>query len=382
MAVEPATPDGSAGPSSSLRERLARFVRRTRERAESARSALTVHGVTYAAVNSFLLLINLFTSPGFLWCLFPLSAWGIGLLHHFTEARVRAREARDVAALPPLTRGTLARIRKLFSLRRRLHHHRSTVAGLSAFLVGVNIFLAPGDGPWSIFPIFALGVPLAIHHAVARTRRRRLRRELEEAGMEDEPTAMPRAGRDPSASELSPAHAPLLAEAVELRDTILGELQVGGAEAERWRSDLQPELDAYTEHIGALLQARRDLERAEARVSAAEVTQELAALRGKLDEASSPELRREYETAVQQYEGQLKTLQDLQERIEMIDLRAKSAVLALQQLSLDIPRLRAAPTGESAALLSLRDKAQELTHYLEDLRAGHRDLEQAGIRGR
>ncbi len=381
MAVEPATPDGSAGPSSSLRERLARFVRRTRERAESARSALTVHGVTYAAVNSFLLLINLFTSPGFLWCLFPLSAWGIGLLHHVTEARVRAREARDAAALPPLTRGTLARIRKLFSLRRRLHHHLSTVAGLSAFLVGANIFLAH-PVPWSIFPVFALGVPLAIHHAVARTRRRRLRRELEEAGMEDEPTAMPRAGRDPSANEVSPAHAPLLAEAVELRDTILGELQVGGAEAERWRSDLQPELDAYTEHIGALLQARRDLERAEARVSAAEVTQELAALRGKLDEASSPELRREYETAVEQYEGQLKTLQDLQERIEMIDLRAKSAVLALQQLSLDVPRLRAAPTGESAALLSLRDKAQELTHYLEDLRAGHRDLEQAGIRGR
>ena len=382
MAVESATPDGSPGPSGSLRERLARFVQRTRERAESARSGLTVHGVTYAAVNSFLLLINLVTSPGFLWCLFPLGAWGIGLLHHFTEARVRAREARDAAALPPLTRGTLARIRKLFSLRRRLHHHRSTVAGVSAFLVGVNIFLAPGDGPWSIFPIFALGVPLAIHYAVARTRRRRLRRELEEAGLEDEPTAVPRAGRQPSASEVSPAHAPLLAEAVELRETILGELQVGGAEAERWRSDLQPELDAYTEHIGALLQARRDLERAEARVSAAEVTQELAALRGKLEEATSAELRREYQTAMQQYEGQLKTLQDLQERMEMIDLRAKSAVLALQQLSLDIPRLRAAPTGESAALLSLRDKAQELTHYLEDLRAGHRDLEQAGIRAR
>ena len=381
MAEEPATSDGSAGPSSSLRERLARFVQRTRERAESARSGLTVHGVTYAAVNSFLLLINLVTSPGFLWCLFPLSAWGIGLLHHFTEARVRAREARDAAALPPLTRGTLARIRKLFSLRRRLHHHLSTVAGLSAFLVGVNIFLAPG-APWSIFPMFALGVPLAIHYAVARTRRRRLRRELEEAGLEDEPTAVPRAGREPSASEVSPAHAPLLAEAVELRETILGELQVGGVEAERWRTDLQPELDAYTEHIGALLQARRDLERAEARVSAAEVTQELAALRGKLEDASSPELRREYQTAVEQYEGQLKTLQDLQERMEMIDLRAKSAVLALQQLSLDLPRLRAAPTGESAALLSLRDKAQELTHYLEDLRAGHRDLEQAGIRGR
>ena len=48
---------------------------------------------------------------------------------------------------------------------------------------------------------------------------------------------------------------------------------------------------------------------------------------------------------MQQYEEQLKTLQDLQERVEMIELRAKSAVLALQQLCLDIPRLRTAPAG-------------------------------------
>ena len=190
-----------------------------------------------------------------------------------------------------------------------------------------------------------------------------------------------RDGREPSASEVSPAYRPLLAEAVELRETILGELQ-GGAEAKRWRADLRPELDAYTEHIGALLQARRELERAEARVSAAEVTQELATLRGKLADASSSDLRREYQTAVEQCEGQLKTLQHLHERMEMIDLRAKSAVLALQQLSLDLPRLRAAPTGKFAALLSLRGKAQELTHCLEDLRAGHRDLEQPGIRAR
>ena len=382
MAMEQETPDGSPGASGSLRERLARFVQRTRERAESARSGLTVHGVTYAAVNAFLLLINLVTSPGFLWCLFPLSAWGIGLLHHATEARVRAREARDAAALPPLTRGTLARIRKLFSLRRRLHHHLSTVAGLSAFLGGVNIFLAPG-APWSIFPMFALGVPLAIHHAVARTRRRRLRRELEEAGLEEEPTAVPRAGpRAECKRGLAGARAAAGGGGGAARDDprrAAGGGRGGGALAS---SDLQPELDAYTEHIGALLQARRDLERAEARVSAAEVTQELAALRGKLKDATSPELRTEYETAVEQYEGQLRTLQDLQDRMEMIDLRAKSAVLALQQLSLDIPRLRAAPTGESSALLSLRDKAQELTHYLEDLRAGHRDLEQASIRGR
>ena len=368
------------GPSAkgSLRQRLARFVHSCRARAESAKSGLTVHGVTYAAVNAGLLLINVLTSPGFLWFLFPLGGWGIGLLHHFTEARVRTREARDAAALPPLTKRALARVRKLFTVRRRLRHHLSTVAGLSAFLIGLNVLLTPRDGPWALIPIvLALGPPLAIHYAVARARNRRLRRELAEDGMELGSADADLAALRMDDGEALLSDAPLLAEASELREAILADLQDGGAEAARWRTELQPELDTYTRHIGALLQARRELERAGARVSAAEITQELAVLNGKLDETTSAELRREYRTAVAQYEGQLNSLQDLQERIEMIDLRAKSAVLALRQLSLDIPRLRAAPPGAPAALVSLRDKSQELTRYLDDLRAGHRDLDDA-----
>ena len=358
-----------------MRQRLARFAQSRRERADHARSGLTVHGVTYAAVNLGLLLINLLTSPGFLWFLFPVAAWGIGLLHHITEARVRHREARDAAALPPLTKRALARVRRLFKVRRRLRHHVSAFAGLSAFLIGLNAFL-PADGPWAIFPIVALGIPLTIHHAAARSRRKRLLRELSEDGM-DLDAAADLAALAGDAPEALLANAPLLAEAAELREAILADLQDGGADADRWRTELQPELDTYTRHIGELLQARHELERARGRVSAAEITEELAVLNGKLDATTSTELRREYQTAVEQYEGQLKSLRNLQERIEMIDLRTKSAVLALRQLSLDIPRLRAAPAGEPAALVSLRDKSQELTRYLDDLRAGRRELDDA-----
>ena len=55
---------------------------------------------------------------------------------------------------------------------------------------------------------------------------------------------------------------------------------------------------------------------------------------------------------------------------------------SLRQLALDIPRLRTAPAGEPAGLASLRDKSQELTRYLDDLRAGHRDLDAAAMRVR
>ncbi|MCY4483146.1 MAG: 2TM domain-containing protein [Spirochaetaceae bacterium] len=381
MGRQPSVPEERSAANASPRQRLARFVQRCRERADNAKSALTVHGVTYAAVNLGLLLINLLTSPGFLWFLFPVAAWGIGLLQHFTEGRVREREARDAATLPPLTKRALARVRRLFKVRRRLRHHLSTVAGLSAFLVGLNAFF-PAEGPWAIFPILALGIPLAIHNAVARSRRKRLHRELAEEGMDIEAASADLAALAVDAPEALFADAPLLAEAAELREAILADLQDGGADADRWRTELQPELDTYTRQIGELLQTRHELERAGARVSAAEITEQLAVLNGKLDAATSAELRREYQTAVEQYEGQAKSLRDLQERIEMIDLRAKSAVLALRQLSLDIPRLRTAPAGEPAGLASLRDKSQELTRYLDDLRAGHRELDAAAMRVR
>ena len=271
-------------PSGSLGRRLARFVQRRRRGAAGSKSRLAVHGIAFAAVSALLALINLITSPGFLWFLFPVAGWGFGLLRH------------------------------------------------------------------------------AIHARAARARSDRLQPEAAagEAGAAD-----------------VPADAPLLARAAELRTAILAELQEGGEEAARWRSDLAPELDTYTAHLSSLLQARRDLERATARVSAAEITQELAALRGKLEAANSAELQTEYRQAAAQYEGQLRSLQEVQERIETIDLRAKSAVLALQQLALDLPRLRAAPAEEPPALASLRGKAQDLTHYLDDLRASRAELEGA-----
>ncbi len=40
------------------------------------------HLASYISVNLFLLVINLMTSPGFLWCVFPLLGWGIGMFTH------------------------------------------------------------------------------------------------------------------------------------------------------------------------------------------------------------------------------------------------------------------------------------------------------------
>lgn len=82
-------------------------------RAEEGRVSFYVHAAVYALVNTLLIIINLVVVPGFLWFLFPLIGWGIGLTMHYLfavrfeqgatkdwQARVeqRARETRAQAA--------------------------------------------------------------------------------------------------------------------------------------------------------------------------------------------------------------------------------------------------------------------------------------------
>ena len=376
MATEPAQGDGRSPPGGKLRERLTRFVGRARERASGAKSAFTIHGITFACVNGMLLVINLATDASFLWSLIPLGGWGIGLLQHFTEVRARARDARDAASLPPAASHTLRSVLKLFANRRSLRHHLTATASVSAFMVGLNIAFAAG-GPWAMLAISPLAAALGIRYGVSRARRRRLLSRLRDAGVElsSDPATALNEGAAGDARPLEPPTTPMLAQAVELRDAILADLHDGGAAAARWRQELQPELDGYTDSIRSLLQARSHLEQAAARVSAAEVTGELETTRAKLEATASPDLRHQYQTAIDQYGGQLRSLQDLQEQVEMIDLRAKSALLALQQLALDIPRLRTTPAEASTALSSLRNKSHDLNRYLHDLRAGFDELD-------
>jgi hypothetical protein len=55
--------------------------KRAKKRVEELKG-FYAHLIVYVVVNGVLVLINLWTSPGFLWFLFPLVGWGIGLFFH------------------------------------------------------------------------------------------------------------------------------------------------------------------------------------------------------------------------------------------------------------------------------------------------------------
>ncbi|MCE9532262.1 MAG: 2TM domain-containing protein [Planctomycetes bacterium] len=48
----------------------------------NGRLGFNIHLAVYLAVNALLIIINLATSSGYLWFLWPLFGWGLGLLAH------------------------------------------------------------------------------------------------------------------------------------------------------------------------------------------------------------------------------------------------------------------------------------------------------------
>ncbi len=49
----------------------------------SRRKGFWGHLVSYLAVNLFLIVLNLITSPSYFWAIFPLLGWGLGLFFHW-----------------------------------------------------------------------------------------------------------------------------------------------------------------------------------------------------------------------------------------------------------------------------------------------------------
>ena len=56
---------------------------------EDAQKSFLIHLAIYIAGNIFLALVNLYFSPEYIWFIYPLGGWGIGIVTHFVFTRRR-----------------------------------------------------------------------------------------------------------------------------------------------------------------------------------------------------------------------------------------------------------------------------------------------------
>jgi hypothetical protein len=70
-------------------------LRRMAVRRAEAKLGFRSHVIAYAVVNAGLLAINLMTSPGYIWALWPMFGWGIGLVAHWASVYIDGDNVRD-----------------------------------------------------------------------------------------------------------------------------------------------------------------------------------------------------------------------------------------------------------------------------------------------
>lgn len=70
-------------------------LRRAAERRADAKLAFRSHLMAFVVVNAGLIAINLVTSPDYLWFVWPLMGWGVGLVAHGMATFVWTGDSRE-----------------------------------------------------------------------------------------------------------------------------------------------------------------------------------------------------------------------------------------------------------------------------------------------
>ncbi len=374
---------------------LAKLKTELRERLAKADIGLRIHATVFVAVNGFLFLVNMLTSRGFPWFYFPLTAWAVGLLSHYQTVRNKRRSCGRLVAVETLTREQLRIITRIHKAEGRYRNHRAAFLSGSVFLIGTNYITSPVF-PWFVFPVGSWLIGFVVHRAAHRAKLRMLTTNLEGLGVSWRAFSKtlplgpavgpgnagsilgtsPASGNDGHTSgDKSLEYAQLLAEVAETRGALLQLTEANEEVRKRCGPDFQLLLDNYTQQIDTLVRMNDELEKTLSTFSQEDLETELTALKSKHQEAESDYVRNEYTKTIQQYERQKASLSELKNQKEVIHLRLTGAMLSLKQMHLDLSHMSTmSSVTEPTSVKLLREKSDELSGYLEDLRQGYHEL--------
>ncbi|NBF41759.1 MAG: hypothetical protein GVY14_15225 [Spirochaetes bacterium] len=266
---------------------------RTYRQYTKARAGWRGHLVSTGATSALLFTINMITSPGFPWFLFPVGGMAIGLVSHYPRYRSKSQRL-------------LARIRELAAPGRVANAERT----------------------------------------LGRQRRR------SEAGST---ASRRRDGRSAGAyaGSAQAGRATPVEEADTLRADILEQVT---AAPELARESFDSVLEEYLARIRSLSQTHDELAATGNRDDLEQIEAEVRELRGKLDAATDSRLRKEYDRSIEQLERQRRSYEELLRDQELIEVRLRAAVNMLKQMRVEVARMRGTGGIESLDELKHRSE--------------------------
>lgn len=363
-AKEPRAPGRSA---------LERYRSEVTGKALKARKGIAGGIIGFFLINSGLWYINMQNGRGFPWAPVVSLFWGFGLVDSLFSAGRLSRHAQEAAAMPEMDDSRAKELQSIHKEEDSISKHFFTTLSLSSGLALINLASNSGE-PWFIIPAAIMGVTFIIHLAgyLARTPRRRReffahlgirrgKKHLEEARKE----------REAVSTELG-AYADLYRDAKESALDI--ERSLAGSDPAS-AQEMKPQMEGYLKQVLLLARTANELDGIMAEIPMEALAKDKAELLRK-QAAASDSLKGEYGSSIGEIQRQEESFKALGEQREVIDLRLRSSVQQLQQLKIDLARVKAADTetgstGTSTALSALRARSEELSRYIADLKEGN-----------
>jgi class 3 adenylate cyclase len=351
------------------------YVSRVETKAERAGAGFFGHLTTFLIVNAGLFILNLLTSWSLHpWFLYPLGGWGIGLVCNFVDMRNRQRQKREVSKLPALSKDAMITYNKLRNAKSELSNHLAAFVSVNGFLLMINYITSWAVHPWFLYPLVAWGFGLLVHMSVAIPTIASLRRKLKEL--------IGKAGAVFTGKKKKEYQEEdeIVREALSIRDSIIAEIDASGKKASPLDADMKPLLIKYVDQVRDLNSKHREIEELIRSIPMGDLEVDLAILRDKAGKTQSSYMKQEYEKSIQEIERHKHSFEELNNQKELVGLRLKSSMNNLKQLQIDLARMKSMSiSGDEASVSLIKDKTRELSQYLDDLRAGYKELSDSGF---
>jgi hypothetical protein len=351
---------------------FSRYRDRLEEKARSSSAGFAGNVLSFLGVNAVLWYINLQLAPGFMWAPIVSAAWGTGVVSNFF-AMVRGRsKAAEIDRMPELKPAELDVYRKINRVRDSMAMHVASTISVPPLLFVINTIVSP-EFMWAFIPsgIMALSFlgHLIAYPGTLGGLRKKLQRML---GVHSWRELLKMGARKAGVDAAGP-YSPIYAEVAAIRDDIVKTIRSGKA-SDAVGKDMIPTLDKYVDQVKLLSQSVNEIDTIVASIPTDALRRDRQTLQAKRDATDNQALKSEYTRSIGEIEKQEQACKELETQREMLRLRLGSSANALKQLRLDMARIQTLPEArEHQAMEELRQKASELTGYLDDLKTGYEE---------
>ncbi len=347
-----------------------RYRDRLEEKARTSTAGFAGNVLSFLGVNAALWYINLRFTPEFMWAPIVSASWGTGVVSNLF-AMVRGRsKAAEIDRMPELKPAELDVYRKINRVRDSMAMHVASTISVPPLLFIINRIVSP-DVMWAVIPAGIMALSFLGHLIAYPGTLGGLRKKLQRMLGVESWRELLKTGARTAAGQATGAYSPVYAEVASIRDEIVRSIKSGKA-TDALGKDMIPTLDKYVDQVKLLSQSVNEIDAIVASIPTEALRRDRQALQSKRDATDSEALRSEYARSIGEIKKQEQACKELETQREMLRLRLGSSANALKQLKLDMARIQTLPEArEHQAMEALRQKASELTGYLDDLKTGY-----------